>query len=91
MPPCGHEGIGEMCFAFGIKLWIFLVTLVEKGQTFSVLLCDRIFQQLVQLLEACCARSSIQHSSTSIVGMPNSETGLRVAGVDVVECIQLWF
>ncbi len=65
--------------------------LEKGGQTLSVLPCDSIFQQLVQILEACCARSPIQHSSTSIVGMPDFETGLRVAGVDVVECIQLWF
>ena len=64
---------------------------LEKGQTFSVLPCDRILQQLVQMLEACCAGSSIQHSSTSVAGTPDFETGLSIAGVDVVECIQLWF
>ena len=79
------------CTTLESRCLLVVIEGLEKGQTFSVLPCDRIFQQVVQILEACCARSSIQHSSTSIVGMPNSETGLRVAGVDVVECIQLWF
>ena len=58
--------------------------------TFSVLLCDCFFQHLVHFLKTRCARCSIQDSCAGIVSLPDPKTGLRVTGVDVVKCIQLW-